>query len=357
MFTRRTFKEVNNANRGPYGRVNLELIQGAVGHSCKAIRTIGVREQIFYEKTKDSKNQGFLRPLGADENSDWVSRACLVPKPNGKWRLVIDYRYLNTQLKGINFPLPVIKDELARQMGKSVFSLVDLEDRFHQMHLEPSCCHLTAFITPFGVYEWLVLPIGVQVGPQVFQRLVQWVLRTCPHSGPCIDDVLTGTGDPQGPRTSFCGVGRLSDSQAYQDEDAAQFLQPCFSPPPVLPDGSRNPDMATPYFYDFPETPFQRDRLYFHYLCLREVFNAFAQADLTVKPSTCFLLTEQVQYVRHVLRNGKRFSSPAKYEALREWKQKHITTAKALKGFLGLANWYSMYIHNLPSMQPPSWRP
>ena len=62
----------------------------------------------------------------------------------------------------------MIEDQLARQVGKSVFSLVDLEDGFHQMHLEPSCCHLAAFITPFGVYEWLVLPMGVKVGPQVF---------------------------------------------------------------------------------------------------------------------------------------------------------------------------------------------
>ena len=221
------------------------------------------------------------------------------------------------------------------------------------MHLEPCCCHLTVFIAPFGVNEWLVLPMGVKVGPQVFQRLVQRVLRTCPHSGPYIDDVLTGTGDPQRPRTSFCGVGRFLDSQAYQDKVSAQFLQACLSPPPVLPDGSSNPDMATPYVYDFPECPSQRDRIYFHYLCLREVFNAFARADLTVNPSKCFLLMEQVQYVGHVLCNGKRFSSLTKYEALREWKQEQITTAKALKGFLGLANWYSMYIKNYAQHAAP----
>ena len=64
-----------------------------MGHSSKAIRTVGVREQILFEKTKEFGCQGILRPLGADKNSDWVSRAFLVPKPNGKWRVVIDYRY------------------------------------------------------------------------------------------------------------------------------------------------------------------------------------------------------------------------------------------------------------------------
>ena len=51
-----------------------------------------------------------------------------------------------------------------------------------------------AFITPLAVYEWKVLPMGVKVGPQVFQRLVQWVVRNCPFSDPYIDDVLTSTG-------------------------------------------------------------------------------------------------------------------------------------------------------------------
>ena len=85
---------------------------------------------------------------------------------------MIDYRYSNTQLEGVNFPLPVIEDQLARQVGNSVFSLVDLEDGFYQMHLTEFCCHLTAFITPFGVYEWRALPMGIRVGPQVLQRLV-----------------------------------------------------------------------------------------------------------------------------------------------------------------------------------------
>ena len=126
--------------------------------------------------------QSFTRECSGRTN--WVSRAFLVPNPTGKWRLVIGYSYLNTQLKGVNFPLSVIEDHLPRQVGNSVFSLVNLEAGFHHMYLTESCCHLTAFIASFGVYEWRVLPKGVKVGPQVFQRLVAWVVRNCPFSGP-----------------------------------------------------------------------------------------------------------------------------------------------------------------------------
>ena len=127
---------------------------------------------------------------------DWVSRAFLVSKPNGKWRLVIDYRWLNSQLEGYNFPLPVIEDQIAKQRGRFIFTLVDLEDGFHQMRLAEESQPVTAFITPFGTYMWTVLPVGVKVGPQVLQRMVQHVLRNCmPLSGPYIDDILSSTGN------------------------------------------------------------------------------------------------------------------------------------------------------------------
>ena len=149
------------------------------------------------------------------------------------------------------------------------------------------------------------------------------------------------------------GKGKPFDSHAYADRPAEEFLHPCFKPPPIVPDGSVNTDLDTPFPYDLPQSPTLREQLYFHYLCFRELFQAFASADLTVKPAKCFLLRQQVQYVGHVSAGGKRFPNPDKTKALREWETTHITTAKALKGFLGLANWYSMYRRNYAQHAAP----
>ena len=96
----------------------------------------------------------------------WVARAFLVPKPVGKWRLVIGYRNLTSCLEGKNFPLPVSEDQLANEQGNFLYSLIDSADGFHQMHLEEDSKRLTVFRTPFGVFEWTVLPMGVKVGPE-----------------------------------------------------------------------------------------------------------------------------------------------------------------------------------------------
>ena len=193
------------------------------------------------EKVKEFEDRGLIQHCKGKTES--VSRAFLVPKPNGKWRLVIDYRYLKTQLKGQNFPLPVIEDQIAKQQGYFILSLIHLYDGFHQMHLQEECWHLTAFITPFCVHEWKVPPMRVTVGPQVLQRVVQWVVCDCPFSDPYIDDVLTSTGHSCKCDTSARGEGKLFDSHALDDQSA--FLQLFFSPAPVFPDGSANPDMQS----------------------------------------------------------------------------------------------------------------
>ena len=42
---------------------------------------------------------------------------------------------MNTQLRGCEFPLPVIEDLFVKQAGNLLWTLLDLEDGFHQMLL------------------------------------------------------------------------------------------------------------------------------------------------------------------------------------------------------------------------------
>ena len=191
-FKSKRYDEVTKKNlhkRGVFGTVRLEPIEGAKPKSWKAVRAIGLREKALLERMNEFEEKGYIYKAQDHHDTSWVSRAILVPKPNGKWRLLIDYRWLNSQLKGENFPIPVIEDQLAKQKGNFLWTLVDLEDRFHPMRLEEESQKYTRFITPFGVNFWKVLPMGVKVGPQVFQRMVAHILNGCSRSGPYIDDV------------------------------------------------------------------------------------------------------------------------------------------------------------------------
>jgi hypothetical protein len=100
---------------------------------------------------------------------------------------------LNSQTKDDPFPLPLIEELITKQSMNRIWSIFDLEDGFHQMHLHPESQEYTAFVTPHGVYQWTVLPMGVKNGPAMFQRMIQWALRDLPFVMIYIDDLLVGT--------------------------------------------------------------------------------------------------------------------------------------------------------------------
>ena len=127
---------------------------------------------------------------------------------------------MNTQLRGCEFPLPVIEDLFVKQAGNQLWTLLDLEDGFHQMPLSECSRQYTAFCTPFGVFEWRILPMGVKVGPQAFQRMVSDCLKSLqPHTHIYIHDLLTGT------RPKLCGKGRILDSKAYLEDHSQNVVK------------------------------------------------------------------------------------------------------------------------------------
>ena len=112
--------------------------------------------------------------------------------------MVVHCRYLNSQTKDDHFPLPLIENLIGKQAENRLWSIFDLEDGFHQMHLDPASWHLTAVVTPWGTYEFTVLPMGVKNGPAMFQRMIMWILKDVPYACVYIDDVLVGSGHAHG---------------------------------------------------------------------------------------------------------------------------------------------------------------
>ena len=196
VFESKTYKDImdNYLKRGKYGVCKIEEIPGAVPREFGAIRAVGHRYQALPDKIDEVIRKGFIEAV-TDAGSGWCSRAFLVPKPNGKWRLVIDYRYVNTQIKNYKFTLPVIEDQLINQSRNHLWTIVDLEDGFHQMPLHEDSKNYTTFSTPFGNFQWNVLLMGIKIAPQAFQRMVADCLQRENDTDfePYVDDILNGT--------------------------------------------------------------------------------------------------------------------------------------------------------------------
>src|ERR1700678_1860097 len=124
---------------------------------------------------KQHLDAGRIRP----SSSPHASPAFIVPKsdPTALPCWVNDYRQLNSNTIVDSHPLPRADDILNNCDKGKFFSTIDMTNSFFQTRMHPDHVHLTAVSTPFGLYEWLVMPMGLQNAPSIHQRRVTHALR------------------------------------------------------------------------------------------------------------------------------------------------------------------------------------
>ena len=75
---------------------------------------------------------------------------------------------------------------------------------------------------------------------------------------------------------------------------------------------------------------------------MRRVLDTFAQKQLVVSTKKVQMFLRQVEFCGHILEGGGRRPAPGKLLAIQKWERPETITA--LRGFLGLANYYSCYV-------------
>ena len=134
----------------------------------------------------DLLKRGHIRP----SVSPFGSPILFVKKKDGSQRMVIDYRSLNKLTVKNRYPLPRIDDLLDRLHGAKYFSSIDLMSGYHQIRLHESDVPKTAFRTPAGLYEFLVLPFGLSNAPATFQTEMNRLLGHLSYVIVYLDDIL-----------------------------------------------------------------------------------------------------------------------------------------------------------------------
>jgi len=152
---------------------SIPLIAGSTAPNQRPYRMAPAMRAELERTVQEGLKSGRITP----STSEFGAPVLFVPKPDGSWRMVIDYRALNKITVRNKYPLPRIDDILDGLAKSRVFSSLDLTEGYHQIRLTPEDCPKTAFRTAVGLYEYKVLPMGLCNAPATFQRIVNTVFQ------------------------------------------------------------------------------------------------------------------------------------------------------------------------------------
>lgn len=160
--------------------------------TVKQFRTSPEQGEAVAAWVADMLSAGLIRP----SSSPYSSPLFCVKKPIG-WRIVHDYRLLNAKTKIPQEPIPRKDDIIDSMHGGYWFSCMDLLSGYYQLRIREQDRAFTAFSTPNGHFEYLVIAQGLAGAPATFNRFVQSIFTDLRDiSRAFFDDIYVFTKSP-----------------------------------------------------------------------------------------------------------------------------------------------------------------
>src|SRR5215208_4854240 len=132
------------------------------------------RAQDLKIEIEEMLRQGIIE----ESNSEYAANVVMVRKPNGKWRICVDYSLLNAITEIYAYPIPVLHEILAKFHGMKYFSVIDARKGFYQIKMNPDHKQYTSFVVPeVGSFQFLVMPFGLCNAPGTFQQFMDRAFR------------------------------------------------------------------------------------------------------------------------------------------------------------------------------------
>ncbi|KAI4879275.1 hypothetical protein NFI96_004802 [Prochilodus magdalenae] len=127
------------------------------------------------------------------------------------------------------YPLPLMTTAFEALQQASIFTKLDLRSAYNLVRIRQGDEWKTAFITPTGHYEYLVMPFGLMNAPAVFQRLISEVLHEA--LGLCVfvylNDILIFSRTTMDHVSHVCRVLQLLlENHLYVKLEKSQFHVP-----------------------------------------------------------------------------------------------------------------------------------
>jgi hypothetical protein len=125
-------------------------------------RKVAIQEQIDRLKASET-----VRDV---KHPDWLANSVLVPKPNDKWRMCMDFTDLNKAYPKELIPLTRMNEIVDSTSGCQYLCLLDVYSGYHQVSMNPEDGEKTSLTTPSRVFCYVMMPFGLKKARATYLR-------------------------------------------------------------------------------------------------------------------------------------------------------------------------------------------
>ena len=173
--------------RVPNYEHEIELSADAVPKVSKLRPIPAARRQAVKAAIDELEALGIWKKV---DRAQWVLNLVAVDKHDGSIRVTTDFKPLNKFVKPVVHPLPSI-EEIHSELSKAkYFSTLDIVKFYHNIPLSAASQEMTATITPWGLYQYTVLPMGLTDAGAVAQKYISNLLAGIKGCMAYVDDLV-----------------------------------------------------------------------------------------------------------------------------------------------------------------------
>ena len=170
----------------PNEKIDLELDPTVPAYRARTYPVPRTHLDVFKKELDRLENEGVLSRTGP---SEWIAGSFIIPKKDGSVRWISDFRALNKAIKRKAYPIPRIGDILSRRTGYKFLTKLDISMQYYTFELSEQAKNLCVIATPFGLYRYNRLPMGLSISPDAAQEIMERVLSAVKDIEIYIDDI------------------------------------------------------------------------------------------------------------------------------------------------------------------------